>query len=283
MRCPATNSAARSAMPSRGTGCFRTAPWRRTSPPCPNLLGWDTGADRCARRRAADALPARSRALSDRAIRTNSPAASSSASAWRGRWRPSRKVLLMDEPFGALDPIIRAKAQDDLLAIQKRFGTTIVLVTHDMEEAIHLGDRIAVMDAGQASCNTRPPAEILARPATAFVETLIGTGERPFRLLSLGTVGEAVEPGAAEGEPIRGDAQPARRPCRDAVVRARGAAGGRCRTGAAGRPRHRRRAGATALHGPTREDRARPAPAGARAAGRFPRVAADRSPRSSGR
>ena len=50
------------------------------------------------------------------------------------------EILLMDEPFGALDPIIRAKAQDDLLAIQKRFGTTIVLVTHDMEEAIHLGE-----------------------------------------------------------------------------------------------------------------------------------------------
>lgn len=110
-------------------------------------------------------------------------------------------VLLMDEPFGALDPVIRAKAQDDLLAIQKRFGTTIVLVTHDMEEAIHLGDRIAVMDAGRLLQYGRP-AEILARPASAFVETLIGTGERPFRLLSLGSVGDAVEPGSAEGEAI---------------------------------------------------------------------------------
>ena len=55
-------------------------------------------------------------------------------------------LLLMDEPFGALDPIIRGKAQEDLLAIQRRFGTTIVLVTHDMDEAFHLGDRIAVMD-----------------------------------------------------------------------------------------------------------------------------------------
>src|SRR5690606_1916691 len=58
-------------------------------------------------------------------------------------------VLLMDEPFGALDPIIRTKAQEDLLAIQKRLGTTIVLVTHDMEEAVHMGDRIAVMDGGR--------------------------------------------------------------------------------------------------------------------------------------
>lgn len=110
-------------------------------------------------------------------------------------------VLLMDEPFGALDPIIRAKAQEDLLAIQKRFGTTIILVTHDMEEAIHLGHRIAVMDAGKL-VQYAPPAEILAKPATEFVETLIGTGERPFKLLSLGAVGDAVEPGKAEGEAI---------------------------------------------------------------------------------
>ena len=110
-------------------------------------------------------------------------------------------VLLMDEPFGALDPIIRAKAQEDLLAIQKHFGTTIILVTHDVEEAIHLGHKIAVMDAGKV-VQYAPPAEILARPATAFVETLVGTGERPFKFLSLGAVGDAVEPGTAEGEAI---------------------------------------------------------------------------------
>ena len=110
-------------------------------------------------------------------------------------------VLLMDEPFGALDPIIRAKAQEDLLAIQKRFETTIILVTHDIEEAIHLGDKIAVMDAGKV-LQYAAPAEILTRPATPFVETLLGTGERPFKLLSLRPVGDAVEPGEVEGEPI---------------------------------------------------------------------------------
>jgi osmoprotectant transport system ATP-binding protein len=110
-------------------------------------------------------------------------------------------VLLMDEPFGALDPIIRAKAQDDLLTIQKRFGTTIILVTHDMEEAIRLGDMIAVMNAAKV-LQFASPAEILARPATDFVETMLGTGERPFKLLSLRPVGEAVEPGDAEGEAI---------------------------------------------------------------------------------
>jgi osmoprotectant transport system ATP-binding protein len=110
-------------------------------------------------------------------------------------------VLLMDEPFGALDPVIRAKAQEDLRAIQKRFGTTIILVTHDMEEAIRLGDRIAVMDDGRL-IQYAAPAEILANPASAFVETLLGTGDRPFRLLSLGTVGELIEPAPADGEPL---------------------------------------------------------------------------------
>ncbi|ESZ59434.1 ATP-binding protein [Mesorhizobium sp. L103C119B0] len=114
-------------------------------------------------------------------------------------------VLLMDEPFGALDPIIRTKAQEDLLAIQKRFGTTIILVTHDMEEAVHMGDKIAVMDAGKLVQYAKPE-EILARPANAFVETLVGASEKPFRLLSLGRVREAVEKGTAEGEAIPGDA-----------------------------------------------------------------------------
>jgi osmoprotectant transport system ATP-binding protein len=113
-------------------------------------------------------------------------------------------LLLMDEPFGALDPIIRAKAQEDLLAIQRQFGTTIVLVTHDMEEAIHLGNKIAVMDKG-ALLQYAPPEEIIAHPATKFVDELIGTGERPFRLLSLRKVRDVVEPGEAEGPPISAD------------------------------------------------------------------------------
>lgn len=110
-------------------------------------------------------------------------------------------ILLMDEPFGALDPVIRAKAQEDLLAIQKHFGTTIVLVTHDMEEAFHLADKIAVMDKGKI-VQYAAPAEMLVKPATDFVETLIGAGERPFRLLSIGTVAEAAEAGEAEGDPL---------------------------------------------------------------------------------
>jgi osmoprotectant transport system ATP-binding protein len=114
------------------------------------------------------------------------------------------KILLMDEPFGALDPVLRGKAQDELLAIQKRFGTTIVIVTHDINEAFHLGDTIAVMDKGKLLQYGRP-LDLLKAPATPFVEGLVGTFDRPFRLLSLATVASVVEPGEAEGEPINGE------------------------------------------------------------------------------
>ncbi|MET0744071.1 MAG: ABC transporter ATP-binding protein [Microvirga sp.] len=111
------------------------------------------------------------------------------------------ELLLMDEPFGALDPIIRAKAQEDLLAIQKRFGTTVLLVTHDMEEAFHLGGKVAVMDKARL-LQFGTPAEILTHPAESYVERLVGTADRPFRLLSLATVADAVEPGTAAGPPV---------------------------------------------------------------------------------
>ena len=107
-------------------------------------------------------------------------------------------ILLMDEPFGALDAIIRGRAQADLLAIQRRFKTTIVLVTHDMEEAFHLGDRIAVLSDGRLLQYDRPEA-LLLRPADDFVARLTGAGDRDYRLLSLATVGEVAEPGPAEG------------------------------------------------------------------------------------
>ena len=111
------------------------------------------------------------------------------------------KVLLMDEPFGALDPIIRAKAQADLRSIQRRLKTTIVLVTHDMNEAIQLGDRIAVMDQGKLLQYARPD-ELVVRPATEFVGELLGSGERPFRLLSFRPVRDFIEQGEASGAPI---------------------------------------------------------------------------------
>ncbi|WP_332717834.1 ABC transporter ATP-binding protein [Pelagibacterium mangrovi] len=113
-------------------------------------------------------------------------------------------VLLMDEPFGALDPIIRAKAQADLVDIQRRLKTTIVLVTHDMDEAIRLGTRIAVMSEGKV-LQYASPAEIIARPADDFVEAMLGSGDKAFRLMTLSCVREVVEPGTGEGPPVEAD------------------------------------------------------------------------------
>jgi osmoprotectant transport system ATP-binding protein len=110
-------------------------------------------------------------------------------------------VLLMDEPFGALDPIIRAKAQDDLLDVQRRFETTVVLVTHDMDEAFRLGHRVGVMSNGRMLQYDRPTA-LVTRPADPFVSQLTGTSDRALRLLSLITAGDAAVPGVGSGPSV---------------------------------------------------------------------------------
>ena len=120
-------------------------------------------------------------------------------------------VLLMDEPFGALDPIIRAKAQDDLLDIHRRFGTTIVLVTHDMDEAFRLGDHIAVMSQGRVLQYDRP-ATLLTHPADPFVARMTGSADRALKLLSLRTAGDVATPG-----PVAGLQLPATASLRDAL------------------------------------------------------------------
>jgi osmoprotectant transport system ATP-binding protein len=111
------------------------------------------------------------------------------------------ELLLMDEPFGALDPVIRTRARRDLLDIKALLGTTIILVTHDMDEAFAIADHIAVMDKG-VLVQYGTPAELVHKPATEFVTAMIGPEERPFRLLALRPVSEAIEQGTAGGEPI---------------------------------------------------------------------------------
>lgn len=83
------------------------------------------------------------------------------------------KVLLMDEPFSALDPISRKQLQDLMLSLHKEFDMTIVFVTHDIDEAIKLGDRVAVLNEGQIVQLDRPDA-IIAAPANDFVASLFG-------------------------------------------------------------------------------------------------------------
>ena len=83
-------------------------------------------------------------------------------------------ILLMDEPFGAVDPIVRAELQQELLRLQGELGKTVVFVTHDIDEAIKLGDRIAILKEGGHLAQYARPAEILMRPADAFVADFVG-------------------------------------------------------------------------------------------------------------
>ena len=93
-------------------------------------------------------------------------------------------VMLMDEPFGALDPITRARLQHELLRIQHELRKTIVFVTHDIDEAILLGDRIAILREGGILAQYDTPEALLARPADDFVARFLGT-DRGLKLLSL--------------------------------------------------------------------------------------------------
>jgi len=101
-------------------------------------------------------------------------------------------ILLMDEPFSAVDPIVRERLGDELLALQAKLRKTIVFVTHDVDEAIRLGDRVAVLQVGGVLAQYDTPSELLRAPASEFVATFLGR-ERGLRRLSLMTVAD-VEP-----------------------------------------------------------------------------------------
>ena len=92
-------------------------------------------------------------------------------------------VLLMDEPFSAVDPVVRKGLQDELLRIQEELGKTIVFVTHDIDEAVKLGTMVAVLRTGGRLAQFAPPAELLSDPADAFVEDFLGA-DRGIRRLS---------------------------------------------------------------------------------------------------
>ena len=93
-------------------------------------------------------------------------------------------VMLMDEPFAAVDPVVRARLQDQFLEIQRRLRKTIVFVTHDIDEAIKMADRIAILNVGGIVEQHAPPEEILRAPASAFVADFVGE-ERGLKRLGL--------------------------------------------------------------------------------------------------
>ena len=164
----------------------------------PKLLGWD--ASRTARR--VDELLALVHMVPDQ-YRDRFPRELSGGQKQRvGVARAlaaNPPVMLMDEPFGAIDPITRASLQDEFLRILRDLGKTIVFVTHDIDEAIKMGSRIAILRAGKV-IQYDTPQRILAHPADSFVEAFIGR-DRSLKRLSLLEAGAYLEAGAAAGAP----------------------------------------------------------------------------------
>ncbi|MEU4239101.1 ABC transporter ATP-binding protein [Actinoplanes sp. NPDC026619] len=113
-------------------------------------------------------------------------------------------VLLMDEPFSAVDPIARGRLQEEFLKLQATVRKTIVLVTHDIDEAVRLGDKIAVLAEGGRLLQYAPPAELLSRPVSAAVGDFVGA-DRGIRRLAVTPLRPAVRPieasAATDGRP----------------------------------------------------------------------------------
>jgi osmoprotectant transport system ATP-binding protein len=98
-------------------------------------------------------------------------------------------IMLMDEPFAAVDPIVRGRLQDQFLDIQRRLRKTIVFVTHDVDEAIKMADRIAILNVGGVLEQLDSPGDVLRAPASEFVARFVGS-ERTLKRLSLMRVGD---------------------------------------------------------------------------------------------
>ncbi len=114
-------------------------------------------------------------------------------------------VLLMDEPFGALDPLTRESLQGELARIHAATRKTILIVTHDIDEAIRLGSRIAILAQGRLMQHGTP-REVLSAPANGFVRDFVGGARAGLRLLKVATVRDRMRSEAAVGDPIAVDA-----------------------------------------------------------------------------
>ena len=178
----------------------------------PRLLGWDKARTAAARRASCSSwsgsTPARSR--------RRYPAQLSGGQ--RQRVGVARALaadpplMLMDEPFGAIDPITRERLQDEFLRLQERVRKTVVFVTHDIDEAIKMGDTIAILRQGGHLAQYGTPDEILARPADEFVAEFVGADRALKRLLAGRAVADVdLEPDCARRrEPSSGARGP---PC----------------------------------------------------------------------
>jgi osmoprotectant transport system ATP-binding protein len=110
-------------------------------------------------------------------------------------------LMLMDEPFGAIDPIVRARLQDEFLRLQQEIRKTVVFVTHDIDEAIKVGDRIAILREGGLLAQYDAPQRILEHPVDEFVAEFVGR-DRALKALALRTLGELeLSAGSGDGLP----------------------------------------------------------------------------------
>jgi osmoprotectant transport system ATP-binding protein len=121
-------------------------------------------------------------------------------------------LMLMDEPFGAIDPIVRARLQDEFLRLQQELRKTVLFVTHDIDEAIKIGDRIAIFRQGGKLAQYDTPEQILRHPADEFVAEFVGA-DRALKVLSLHTLGDL-----ALGPPADGPRAAASMTLRDALA-----------------------------------------------------------------
>jgi len=119
-------------------------------------------------------------------------------------------ILLMDEPFGAVDPIVRAELQQELLRLQRDLDKTIVFVTHDIDEAFLLGDQVVILENGRQIRWPGTPAEILASPANEFVASFIGLdrGQRRLRVEKHGSHSVLVDDQGKPAGILAGDGEP---------------------------------------------------------------------------
>jgi osmoprotectant transport system ATP-binding protein len=154
----------------------------------PRLLGWDKGRIGARVDELLDLVGLEPERYRDRYPRELSGGQQQRVGVARGL-AADPPVILMDEPFGAVDPITRQRLQDELLSIQRELRKTIVCVTHDIEEAIKLGDRILILQDGAQVAQYDTPEAILAAPANEFVEDFVGAGSS-LKQLSLSRVSE---------------------------------------------------------------------------------------------
>jgi osmoprotectant transport system ATP-binding protein len=136
-------------------------------------------------------------------------------------------VLLMDEPFSAVDPIVRGRLQEEFLRLQQTVRKTVVLVTHDLDEAIRLGDRIAVLSDGGKLEQYSPPADLLGAPGNEFVTEFVGTDRDLKRLAVTAIPRHVLQP--VDGADGRDPSVPADASLREALAAVLGSASGRVR------------------------------------------------------